>query len=597
MARHFVTWFLATLVLAHVCAQMQQTSSSISAAPKGWLSSLFLLGARARRKQSTSYPSSLLLRGPCTINGTLYPTPTLPQLFIVGAQKSGTTALASILAHHEQIEAPRHRSAEGDVDVVTEGHFFDFHYRTLVDQSSYLADRDEQTCWLRNRYAAQYRRSLLSGDGARKEGLGHAADQRRVKQVVHLEKSPSYLISPHVPDAVHRLVPDAHVLVLLRNPVHRLLSHYRMMTTQQQAKERVNADVFDAGNSTGRSLKVNRGNLRRRQRLYQEEEPSLANLESILNQELRLLQHPVRTYLSSVNHGDRTGTVTAQQHQANFDIPASPAVGSATYDAYYRWDDLARTPSTYRGFDRLLQRGMYSVQLERWMYALDGSERSRNDKNDGRRKGRQRRKQPLPANLIVLPYELFESHPQAVLDHLFRRLKVEKWTVPASVLRARYDASASGRSDAAWSSSSSNSSRAAHDHRRDPSAAAAAAAAATTAAVTPELMAFLYRFYRPHNDRLADLLGEQWRGIWDMPVAVAPAPGSSTPKPKDGSPGTHGAESESESGAASLPLVGDDVDGEAGDEAGADDNNDDDDAIDSDPHAWKRVWLEKILRE
>jgi hypothetical protein len=111
-------------------------------------------------------------------------------------------------------------------------------------------------------------------------------------------------------------------------------------------------------------------------------------------------------------------------------------------------------------------------------------------------------------------------------------------------------------------------------------------------------MAFLYRFYRPHNDRLADLLGEQWRGIWDMPVAVAPAPGSSTPKPKDGSPGTHGAEFDAKAGAASLPLVGDDVDGEEGDEAGADDNNDDDDdAIDSDPHAWKRVWLEKILRE
>jgi Sulfotransferase family len=570
MARHFVTWFLATLVLAHVCAQMQQTSS-LQAAPHGWLSSLFLLGAaRTRRKQSaSSYRSSTLRLGPCAINGTLYPTPLLPQLLIVGAQKSGTTAVASILAHHEQMRGPMHKSTSGDRAVVTEGHFFDFQYRSLVAQSSHLADRDEQTCWLRNRYAAQYRRSLSSN------GMAHAAHQRNVKEgggdtapiVVHLEKSPSYLISPHVPEAVHRLVPNAHVLVLLRNPVHRLLSHYRMMMSKQQKKKRTQAEAFDAGNSTGRLLKLDHvaskinGNLRRRQRPYQEEESALDDFEGILNQELMLLRHPVRTYLSSVT----ASPPRQRQQQSNFTIPPSPDVGSgAAYDAHYRWDDLARTPSSYRGYDRLLQRGMYSVQLERWMFALEGTGNNDvNDKSgaasfvDGRPKsgGRQSRR---PAKLVVIPYELFESHPQAVFDYLWRRLKVRAWTVPSSILHARYSTAATA----------SNSSDAMTHHPAD--------------AVTPHIMNFLYRFYRPYNDRLADLLGEEWRGIWDMPVAV-------TTKQK-------GAAAGADADDAAEAALGDDDGGENSGEKGEEDA-DDDDAIDSDPHAWKRVWLDKILRQ
>jgi Sulfotransferase family len=577
MARHFVTWFLATLVLAHVCAQMQQTSS-LQAAPHGWLSSLFLLGAaRTRRKQQSpsSTKSSTLRLGPCAINGTMYPAPVLPQLLIVGAQKSGTTAVASVLAHHEQIKGPLRKAEGGDRAVVTEGHFFDFQYRSLVDQSSYLSDPNEQTCWLRNRYAAQYRRSLSSNGNA-----AHATSQRNLEEgggdtapiVVLLEKSPSYLISPHVPEAVHRLVPDAHVLVLLRNPVHRLLSHYRMMMSNQQKKQ-VKPDAFDASNnSSGRSLKVDRaasninGNLRRRQRPYQEEESAPDDLEGILNQELTLLQHPVRTYLSTVS------AARQQRHEANFTIPPSPSLGSgAAYDAHYHWDDLARTPSSYRGYDRLLQRGMYSVQLERWMFALGESTGSNDVKDksrasasfDGRPKrvGRQSRR---PAKLVVIPYELFESHPQAVFDYLWKRLKVRPCTVPSSILHARYSSSEERKgASAATASNSSDTTTHPHDHD----------------AMTPHVMDFLYRFYRPYNDRLADLLGEEWRGIWDMPVAV-------TTKRKGAAAGA------GTDDVAAAAALGDD-DGEEGEAEDADD----DDAIDSDPHAWKRVWLDKILRE
>lgn len=27
---------------------------------------------------------------------------------------------------------------------------------------------------------------------------------------------------------------------------------------------------------------------------------------------------------------------------------------------------------------------------------------------------------------------------------------------------------------------------------------------------------YLHRFFKPYNDELADLLGEEWRGVWDF---------------------------------------------------------------------------------
>jgi hypothetical protein len=37
----------------------------------------------------------------------------------------------------------------------------------------------------------------------------------------------------------------------------------------------------------------------------------------------------------------------------------------------------------------------------------------------------------------------------------------------------------------------------------------------TVPPLTNETKAYLERFYKPYNDELADLLGEDWRGVWD----------------------------------------------------------------------------------
>jgi hypothetical protein len=103
----------------------------------------------------------------------------LPDFLILGAQKAGTTALYTYLRRHPQISGP----------VFKEVSFFDRHYV-----------RGER--W--------YRAHLPIRHGG-----------------IVGEASPSYLFHPQAPERVARMVPDARLIVLLRNPVDRAFSHYQ----------------------------------------------------------------------------------------------------------------------------------------------------------------------------------------------------------------------------------------------------------------------------------------------------------------------------------------------------------------------------------
>jgi hypothetical protein len=109
--------------------------------------------------------------------------PPLPNFLIVGAARAGTTSLARYLEVHPDAFIP----------LMKEVDFFDRedNYRRGVD-------------WYRSHFAG----------GAGKTAIGEA--------------SPYYML---IPDAVPRmasLLPDARLIVLLRNPVDRAYSHYWM---------------------------------------------------------------------------------------------------------------------------------------------------------------------------------------------------------------------------------------------------------------------------------------------------------------------------------------------------------------------------------
>jgi hypothetical protein len=106
----------------------------------------------------------------------------LPDFLILGAQKAGTTALYAYLRRHPSITGPSWKEVS----------YFDRHYA---------------------RGEAWYRGNFPNVLRARRKLVGEA--------------SPSYVFHPLAPERVQALVPEARLVVLVRNPVDRALSHYQ----------------------------------------------------------------------------------------------------------------------------------------------------------------------------------------------------------------------------------------------------------------------------------------------------------------------------------------------------------------------------------
>jgi len=113
----------------------------------------------------------------------------LPDFVVIGAQKSGTTSLYRYLAAHPSIVAADTK----------EVHFFDVNYPRGLD-------------WYRSNFPPRRQLERLAG--------------RLGGRVLTGEATPYYLFHPLVPQRMHALLPDARLIVLLRDPVDRAISHH-----------------------------------------------------------------------------------------------------------------------------------------------------------------------------------------------------------------------------------------------------------------------------------------------------------------------------------------------------------------------------------
>jgi hypothetical protein len=111
------------------------------------------------------------------------PVRTLPDFLIIGAQKCGTTFLYQLLVQHPRVKP----------SFAKEVHYFDLNFRKGDD-------------WYRSHFPLQ---------------------TRNIRKYITGEASPYYLFHPHAPRRASAVVPDAKLVVLLRNPVDRAYSHYQ----------------------------------------------------------------------------------------------------------------------------------------------------------------------------------------------------------------------------------------------------------------------------------------------------------------------------------------------------------------------------------
>lgn len=117
-----------------------------------------------------------------TIQRASAPMRPLPGFLIIGGIRCGTTSMIRYLGDHPDIGIP----------FTKEVHYYDWHY-----------ERGES--WYRSWFPVPVKgRPGLAG-----------------------ESSPSYLMNPTVPERVAASIPDVKLIVLLRNPADRVISHYQ----------------------------------------------------------------------------------------------------------------------------------------------------------------------------------------------------------------------------------------------------------------------------------------------------------------------------------------------------------------------------------
>ncbi len=119
------------------------------------------------------------------------PVRTLPDFLIIGAQKCGTTFLYQLLVQHPHVKPA----------FVKEVHYFDLNFKRGHN-------------WYRSHFPLQINNS---------------------RKYITGESSPYYLFHPHAARRASAVVPDAKLIVLLRNPVDRAYSHYQHQV--QRVKE------------------------------------------------------------------------------------------------------------------------------------------------------------------------------------------------------------------------------------------------------------------------------------------------------------------------------------------------------------------------
>jgi hypothetical protein len=116
-----------------------------------------------------------------------------PTFFIVGAPKAGTTALHSFLDHHPQVVMSEDKEPNY------------FSWQEIESQALYYKKQNIKT---------------------EKEYL--ALFQEKSGAVISGEASVSYLFYPSVAQRIKNFCPEAKIIISLREPVARALSHYQM---------------------------------------------------------------------------------------------------------------------------------------------------------------------------------------------------------------------------------------------------------------------------------------------------------------------------------------------------------------------------------
>ncbi len=129
----------------------------------------------------------------CRVNGPLH---VLPDYYIIGVVKGGTTSLHDYLIKHPCIQPPIGKEID---------YFGQLYYRGQY--------------WYRSSFPYKIQKFF--------------AQKIQKKDFLTGEATPRYIEHPNVPERIKQLTPNAKFIVLLRNPIDRAYSHHNMNMTRK----------------------------------------------------------------------------------------------------------------------------------------------------------------------------------------------------------------------------------------------------------------------------------------------------------------------------------------------------------------------------
>ena len=161
-----------------------------------------------------------------------------PAFVLIGVQKSGTTALLEQFRDHPDMLQTKKQFRR-------EGHFFDTAWYTKVVKESArlgLVQANDKHCLALQQYLTLFETDTLL---AQTETQPHEATTNNAhttttttttnQQQHHhqhrlytFEKTPSYFGNPQIPKRMRHVIPWTKIILILRNPVDRLYSQYKM---------------------------------------------------------------------------------------------------------------------------------------------------------------------------------------------------------------------------------------------------------------------------------------------------------------------------------------------------------------------------------
>ena len=148
----------------------------------------------------------------------------LPNFFVVGVVKGGTTSFYHYLKQHPEVYLPPIKEVNffSRKDINPQEFMPAYAHDVDVDLASYFANGMKETIHIAHVTKEQHYKRLFSQvDGERAIG----------------EISNSYAICPSAAQAIRKRMPHARIFVILRNPVERAWSQYLMNLRQAKTTE------------------------------------------------------------------------------------------------------------------------------------------------------------------------------------------------------------------------------------------------------------------------------------------------------------------------------------------------------------------------